>query len=255
MSQKKLWTHDELVLALALYFQLPFGRLNRNTPEVKELGALLGRGANSAALRLVNFASCDPYIIATGRHGMSSGFNVCKPIWDEYVDDKERLYLEAAKIRAKLEKKTIEESLKIESKDFIGHEKEVVIQQRIDQNAFRKMILNNYNNTCAISGINDSRLLIASHIIPWSKRIESRLNPENGICLSALYDKAFDSGLITVRPNDYTVMISKSLKDTLTKESFNGYFKNIENKEIIYPEEHKPNTEFLQYHVDNIFIG
>ena len=42
--QRNLWTHDELVLALALYFQLPFGRLNRNTPEVRELGRLLGRG-------------------------------------------------------------------------------------------------------------------------------------------------------------------------------------------------------------------
>lgn len=255
MPTKRLWSKEELIIALSLYFQLPFGRLNHGTPEIMELAKLLNRSDNSIAMRLCNFAACDPYILNSGRKGLPAGVNICKPIWDEYVDDKERLYLEAAKIRAKLEKKTIEESLKIESKDFIGHEKEVVIQQRIDQNAFRKMILNNYNNTCAISGINDSRLLIASHIIPWSKRIESRLNPENGICLSALYDKAFDSGLITVRPNDYTVMISKSLKDTLTKESFNGYFKNIENKEIIYPEEHKPNTEFLQYHADNIFIG
>ena len=75
MMARRLWTHDELVLALALYFQLPFGRLNHGTPEVKELGRILGRGENSAALRLVNFAACDPYILATGRHGMSSGAN------------------------------------------------------------------------------------------------------------------------------------------------------------------------------------
>ena len=74
---RQLWSHDELVLTLALYFQLPFGRLNHATPEVRDLGRLTGRGENSVALRLVNFAACDPYILGTGRHGMSSGVKVC----------------------------------------------------------------------------------------------------------------------------------------------------------------------------------
>lgn len=104
---RNLWTHDELVLTLALYFQLPFGRLNHTTPEVRELGQLIGRGENSAALRLVNFAACDPYILETGRHGMQSGVGVCKPVWDEYVGDKERLYREAAEIRARLQKQLL----------------------------------------------------------------------------------------------------------------------------------------------------
>ena len=46
---RNLWTHDELVLTLALYFQLPFGRLNHTTPEVRELGQLVGRTIHSAA--------------------------------------------------------------------------------------------------------------------------------------------------------------------------------------------------------------
>ena len=252
--KRRLWTHDELVLTLALYFQLPFGRLNHATPEVRELGQLIGRGENSAALRLVNFAACDPYILETGRHGMQSGVGVCKPVWDEYVNDKERLYREAAEIRARLQKQTIEESLSIKPQDFVGHEKETVIRQRIDQNAFRSMILNNYNETCAITGINDKRLLIASHIIPWAEREDTRLNPENGICFSALYDRAFDKGLITVDPNDYTIIISVSLKDALTKDAYNEHFGKINNKKIILPEEHKPAPEFLQYHIENVFV-
>ncbi|MBQ7820165.1 MAG: HNH endonuclease [Bacteroidales bacterium] len=251
---RKLWTHDELVLTLALYFQLPFGRLNHSTPEVKELGRLLRRGENSAALRLVNFAACDPYILASGRHGMSSGVKVCKPIWDEYVNDKEKLFQEAAEIRAKLQKQTIEKSLVINPQDYEGYERESVIKQRINQNAFRTMIINNYNETCAITGINDSRLLVASHIVPWSVRKDIRLNPENGICLSALYDKAFDKGLITISPEDYTVVLSLSLKDKLTKEAYNEYFEKINHKQITLPEEHKPNTLFLEYHNENIFV-
>ena len=46
---KRLWTREELILTLSVYFQLPFGRLNHATPEVKELARLIGRTENSAA--------------------------------------------------------------------------------------------------------------------------------------------------------------------------------------------------------------
>lgn len=56
---RRSWTHDELVPALALYFQLPFGRLRHATPEVRGHGELIGRGENSAALRyLVTSSFC-----------------------------------------------------------------------------------------------------------------------------------------------------------------------------------------------------
>lgn len=256
---RRLWTHDELVLTLALYFQLPFGRLNHGTPEVKELGNLLGRGANSAALRLVNFAACDPYILETGRHGMSSGATVCKPVWDEYVNDKDRLFREAAEIRARLLNQEIEDLLSQEIleeiKDYTGETREAVVKVRIKQEAFRSMILNNYNTTCAVTGINEPRLLIASHIIPWSTREDTRLDPENGVCLSALYDKAFDRGLITIRPDDYTIKLSKELKDRLARAIYDEHFGKVENRRIILPEEHKPNVNFLQYHEENVFVG
>lgn len=258
MARNNLWTHDELVLALALYFQLPFGRLNQRTAEVIELGQTIGRTASSIALRLVNFAACDPYILATGRHGMSGGERICQPLWDDYANDKERLYKEASEIRARFENKDIEaqlpQSIRDEIKDYRGKVREAVVKVRINQEAFRKMILNNYDEKCAITGINDKRLLIASHIVPWAHRVETRLNPENGICLSSLYDKAFDKGLITIRPDDYTVMLSHALKDNLTMDAYNEHFKIIENRQITLPEEHKPNISFLQYHTENIFL-
>lgn len=252
--RSNLWTRDELIITLALYHQLPFGRLNKSTPEVRALAELIGRSDNSAALRLVNYAACDPYILETGRHGMASGAKICKPIWDEYANDKERLFRDAAEIRARMQNKTLEETLDIAPEDFVGHEREVIIRQRVDQGAFRIMILNNYNETCAITGIKDSRLLVASHIIPWKDRKDTRLNPENGICLSALYDKAFDQGLITIRPDDYTVMVSPSLKDKLTRNVYQDNFGQIENNKITLPEEHIPNGDFLQYHAEHIFL-
>ena len=61
------------------------------------------------------------------------------------------------------------------------------MKTRVNQNVFRQIVLANYNKKCAITGIDIPDLLVASHIIPWSKNEEERLNPENGICLSALY--------------------------------------------------------------------
>lgn len=254
MTEKRLWTRDELILALALYFQLPFGRLNRGTPEVKELGRLINRTDNSAAMRLTNFAACDPYITNSGRKGLTSGIGICKPIFDEFKNDRERLYELAAEIKARLQSKTIEEQLGIKPRELEGEDRERVIKQRVNQDAFRQMILNNYNSTCAVTGINDSRLLIASHIIPWSDNKTTRLNPENGICLSALFDKAFDRGLMTIRPDDLTVMYSKSLIESLTRDAFQSHFANFENIQIILPEEHNPNPLFLEYHYNEIFI-
>lgn len=90
---RNLWTRDELILVLDLYFRLPFGRLNRSTPEVMELANLIGRTNNSVALRLVNFAACDPVIIESGRTGMSGGLSICKPIWDEYSENEKICFM------------------------------------------------------------------------------------------------------------------------------------------------------------------
>ena len=253
---RRLWERKELILALSVYFQLPFGRLNRSTPEVMELARLLGRTSNSAALRLVNFAACDPYIINSGRTGMPAGIPVCKPIWDEYANDKERLFFEAQQIRAELMQKSIEESLNIPQTLLVGKEKETVIKQRVNQSVFRTMILQNYENKCAITGINVPDLLIASHIIPWAdSTAEQRLAPENGICLSALYDKAFDRGLITISPDDYRITLSSALLEYETKEYFDRHFGSIAGKKIIMPIEHYPNRDYLAYHRERIFKG
>ncbi len=62
-----------------------------------------------------------------------------------------------------------------------------------------------------MSGLSDARLLIASHIVPWSQDKQNRLNPSNGLCLSAIHDRAFDKGLITLT-DDFKIVISEELK-------------------------------------------
>lgn len=252
----RIWSREELVLALSLYFQLPFGRLNHTTPEVKELARIIGRTDNSVALRLVNFAACDPYIINSGRTGMPGGISICKPIWDEFTDDREKLFNEAQLIKAAMLHKPIEEILNITAQDLEGKERTAVIRQRVNQSAFRSMILYNYEERCAITGINIPELLVAGHIIPWAESTpQQKLNPENGICLSALYDKAFDKGMITISPDDYTVCLSSALFEYESEDYFEKHFGSVRGKKIMMPTEHCPNRDFLAYHRDRIFMG
>lgn len=69
---------------------------------------------------------------------------------------------------------------------------------RIGQGGFRDALLAKFGNTCPVTGIKHPDLLIASHIKPWRACSNAeRLDPENGILLSGLVDRLFDSGLIT----------------------------------------------------------
>lgn len=129
--------------------------------------------------------------------------------------------------------------------------------QRKGQDYFRRMILANYDCRCALTGIDIPQLLLASHIIPWADKSHKgeRLNPENGICLSALYDKAFDKGLITFSPDDYSVCLSSALQECETREYYDKHFGIIKSRKLRIPKEHAPSPDFLAYHRDHIFIG
>ena len=130
-------------------------------------------------------------------------------------------------------------------------------KRRKGQDYFRHMILVNYGGRCALTGINIPELLLASHIIPWADKShqKDRLNPCNGICLSALYDRAFDRGLITFSPDDYTVRLSSALREYETQEYYDRHFGKIRGQKISLPGNYKPSQDFLAYHRDHVFVG
>ena len=77
-------------------------------------------------------------------------------------------------------------------------ERKAIIQSRVGQGLFRKILLEKYHGRCIITGIDHPKLLVASHIKPWAVSSNTeRLSVDNGLLLSATYDRLFDSGLIT----------------------------------------------------------
>ncbi len=256
MRNRNLWSREELILAFNLYLKLPFGKMHKQTPEIIELANLLDRTPSSIGMRLGNFASCDPHLQARGIGGLKGGMNQVKPIWDEFYHNQEELVFLSEQILAQKENTSIEnkyQELLFDIKDLKGETAIRQVKTRVNQSVFRQMVLANYSAKCAISGIDIPELLLASHIMPWSINEEHRLNPENGICLSALYDKAYDKGIIGITPN-YEVIFSTSLKSKKETSYYKNNFAPIENLKISEPLKYLPKKEFLEFHLDTIFL-
>lgn len=252
----ELWTHDEMILVLNLYLKLPFGKMDRRNPDVIHLANIIGRTANAVALRLVNYASYDPQLKQRGIAGMTHGGKKCGEYWNEFINDRERLLFESERILAEREGTTVEKKYERELRDIpqgvVGETKVREVKTRVNQNVFRQIVLANYDGRCALTGIDLAELLVASHIIPWAENESERLNPENGICLSSLYDKAFDKGLISFT-DDQRVIFSVRLQSNIGKEYYAKYFQPIENATLITPRKYHVNPQFLEWHRDCIF--
>ena len=132
-----------------------------------------------------------------------------------------------------------------------GEEQVVHTNVRIGQRFFREAVLSAYNHRCCITGLAEPRLLIASHIVPWRIDRVNRTNPQNGLLLSALHDKAFDAGLITVR-EDMTLQVSRKYparSDIFFAASIESY----DGCPISRPEKFGPDPDFLAYHRRYVF--
>lgn len=249
---QKLWTRDELILAINLYCKLPFGKMHSRNPDIVDFAKLIDRKPGAVAFKLVNFASLDPTLKKRGIKGAINTSKLDKEIWNEFYSNWDAALIESEKLLAKIKHTTIEKLTKIELKDIPkeGKEKERLVKTRVNQSLFRTMVLATYNNTCCITGIDNSDLLIASHIVPWSKDEKNRLNPTNGLCLNALHDRAFDKGLITISAKDYTIKVSSKLKTKNTSQSIENNFLKLEGKQILLPDKFSPSKEQLKIHND-----
>lgn len=251
---QKLWTREELILAINLYCKIPFGKLYHRNPAIIALAKLIERTPSSVAFKLVNFASLDPSLQARGIKGASNSSKLDKEIWKEFFNHWDILPYESEKLLAQFKHTTVEKLNHIPDQELPkeGKTREQMVKVRVNQSFFRASILASYNNTCCITGIDRPELLIAGHISPWGKDEKNRLNPRNGIAMNALHDKAFESGLITIT-TDYKIKISQSLLNQKKSQSVVDYFIRYHNQPMILPSRFLPDIDFLKYHNEQRF--
>ena len=116
---------------------------------------------------------------------------------------------------------------------------------------FRSVLLEIYGGQCCVCGLSIKELLRASHILPWAESKPNRLNPENGICLSATYDAAFDKYLISF-DDDYRMVVSPYIREFYTNDAAKEYFERYEGKQLALPYKFSPNKEFLSKHREKL---
>jgi putative restriction endonuclease len=227
-SSRKPWSRNELIIAMNLYCQLPFGKFDTKTPIIIDVASRLERTPGSIVMKLCNLASLDPVQQARGIKGLSATSKSDRAIWEEFSANWEIMGAESEAMFQSLFQNdsvgidAIEEPLETESVR--------ASKTRIGQGFFRKAVLAAYGGKCCITNNPVPELLVASHIIPWSQAVEHRLNPSNGLCLNRIHDAAFDQGLISF-DDSYQLILSKYIKDFL------------------------PKGEFIQYHRQEIFRG
>lgn len=246
------WLRDETKLAFHLYCQMPFGKMHQHNPEIVELAALIGRTPSAVAMKLVNFASLDPAITSTGRRGLSNASSLDREVWEAFSADWEALAMECQSLRQtrKLERQAdsvFPDEEFDDLHDYTGETRTVQVEQRIKQTFFRRAVLSSYRGRCCMSGVSEPRLLMASHIVPWSKDKANRLNPRNGLCLSALHDRAFDRGLIALT-DDFRVCISDELRKHEGTPLIRDALLSLEGRRIELPDRFHPDQALVARH-------
>lgn len=255
------WKRDELLVALNLYHKLTFGQMHGRQPAIMTVAKKMGRGANSLAMKLCNFASLDPALKMRGIKGLSGASALDRSIWNEFHDNlaeaapasEEAFQLLLAESSDSEVEVTPREGIRLRAVPSGATEAIANVKVRRGQAFFRDAVLNNFGGRCGISGLAVRELLIASHILPWGKFEAERLNVRNGLALSRLHDAAFDAGLITFDA-ELRLQLSSRLKaflpDRAVAESFGAYeglTLRLE-KDTVLPEE-----RFLAVHRTTVF--
>lgn len=250
------WKRDELLIVLNLYHKLRFGQFDSRQPVIIDLAKRLSRTPGSVAMKLNNLASLDPALQLRGVRGLPGASALDRTMWEEFHENPAELVplsqerFDALFVEIEGETTEVVPGIGIRRARPPSDDTEVTrpTKQRRGQDYFREIVLNNYGNRCAITGLPVRELLIASHILPWRSHEAERLNVRNGISLNRLHDAAFDQGLIAF-DNDLCLLLSKRFRDYLPHQAVKDSFEAHTGKPLELPEDAiPPSFDFLAKH-------
>ncbi len=252
-DKRRDWTRAELLKALSLYCQIPFGQFHSTNPHIKGLAAEIGRTPSSVSLKLSNLASLDPYHAARGIRGMTNASKGDRAIWQEFYGHWDAI----ADATPESLIHQADEGGPAESRPRPSPAITEAVRPakvRIGQAFFRNAVLAAWGGRCALTDISEPALLRASHIRPWSSHCEARLDPCNGLCLNALHDAAFDRGLITFT-DGLQLRLSRRLRETVPKDVYAEMFARRDGAPLRVPDRFGPSAEAMEFHRQEVFCA
>ena len=247
------WTEEQITIVLYEYCRNPFGQFSSTKQFVKDLSVLLGRSPRAIVRKVGNLASFDPQMKARGVGGLGHTGKLDEIVWNRYFGHWDQLAYDAEVLIAQLKNKELEQSVDIGIENLpVGSERTQEVKRRINQNFFRNTVLSSYENRCCITGINNTKLLHACHIVGWSDDEANRTNPQNGLCLNVLFHKAYDENFLGISP-DYEFFISDEFFGTKLKDVDNStkeFVRNYNKRKLIMPKRFLPDRDLLAMHFD-----
>ena len=247
------WTREESVIVFSLYLRIPFKDSNKSHPEVRYIAGLVNRTPDAVNMKIGNFGSLDPELKKRGIRGLRNASSLDQAVWDEFHHDWQGLIEESEQLIAARESAAGILSQSVPASGKAGVDRMSVRKIRENQDVFRMAILSAYEGKCCVTSIDIESLLVASHIKPWAKSDKAeRLNPQNGLCLNALHDRAFDRGAISIA-DDYSIVVSNRVFRS-TSHAVQKFLLDYSGKKINLPSRFLPRLDFLAWHRDNVFL-
>ena len=248
------WSREELILALYLYCQIPFAKTKANNPEVLRLAVLLGRTPSSVARKLGNFGAFDPLLSQKGISGLTHFSKADRRVWNEFYGKWDRLVLDSQRILSRSQAPEAPSSYEeppVISRPTGRTQRQAAVMIRVGQDFFRRAVLSSYEYACCVCGLDLPPLLTGSHILPWSVNADHRTDPENGLCLCALHDRAFDRGFISIT-GKLEVVVSSEIVTSLNHFALTA-IGSFGSQRIRLPRRFAPKAEYLEWHRLNVF--
>ncbi len=257
------WSEDETTLALALYVQIPFGKISHGNPYIQALAQAIGRTPSSVSLKLSNLARLDPKLQSRGVAGMSHGSRTDQLVWEQFsgantqTTDLAPLFDAADQAASRLgiatedyviTPLTTEQQTKINNLQTISEtERRRMTKVRIHQNMFRDAVLSSYGWQCAVTGLSEPQLIEAAHIREWSQceGAATRLSPANGIALASSIHRAYDCNLVGITPDLICIVSPALLKRTPEGTPSRSFFQSINGRALRLPDRFQPNRDCL----------
>ena len=255
-NTNQLWTREELIIAFNLYCKIPFGQIDQRNSAIIALADVLGRSPGSLSWKLANFARLDPSLQARGIKGASHGSKSEIEVWEEFNNNWDSLAFESERLLANLTHQSVEQlnGLNEDELPKQGVERERLVKVRVNQRFFRVTVLTSYDSRCCITGLAIPTLLAASHIAPWAKDPNNRMNPRNGLCLNLLHHKAFDEGLLTITP-EFRIRVSSSLAASEADSANDTLFAQYHDQFARIPRRFLPDAALLEWHNKTVFVA
>ena len=122
-----------------------------------------------------------------------------------------------------------------------------LVQHRLHQRGFRERVLAAYREQCAMCRLKQRDLLDAAHIVPDCDGGLPVVS--NGLALCGIHHRAFDVGVLGVRPDDLSVHVRRDILDEIDGPMLRHGLQALNGQRLWAPHAapHRPDPRLLQW--------